>query len=867
MRLVARSIPLLILPTLLAPVTHAQRFTELGRTDHLPPLRLDVVDAASGDLDGDGAPDLVVLESDRIRVLRNSGYATFTELTTIPVTPAARTGAVALLDLDGDDDLDVVFALQGAAAGILRNDGPLGFVALPSPVSGPVRGLAIADIDGDGDDDVFAAMSLAPGVAGTNAPQSRLYRNDAGVLVDVTATHLPVEQKNASCAAFLDADADGDLDLLCGMAAHYLGPPPANELWLNDGAGHFTRAANALPNDLLDDQDLATGDVDGDGDVDFVSAASNAGAPGALFRNDGTGAFTADPAAMPGMDAPVPESVVLVDLDGDGDLDLASGVIAPTSRLELLRNDGHGAFSPWQTHAQNDAMQRLVALDADRDGRPDLFLGNRLASGLPQRGRLLLNHPTAGFLDAAEPITLAAHSPLNLAESVAATDIDADGDVDLLVAGDATTPLLLLLGAGDGAFDDVTATHLPPLSGANRGFGVVDLDGDGPDDVWIALQTGLTTRLVLLVGDSAGVLTELPAIAVPAFAGGMLGLAAADLDGDGKQDLLVQDSYGLHPWHGTAPLAWQADTRSTFASGLGVFALGDLDGDGLADVAAKRAAHLPTDVVEVYRNAGDGSFSLWRTLQLPAITVFRSGSVAIADADMDGDQDVFVLANEPELFVNDGAGSFAPAPASAFPLPSAYRRSKVIDVDGDGAPDVLCAAYITPQDPATRPVRQRRQRTLPRRVRDDARRRPSRVGLRVRGGRRRHGRRHGPRHRRAGDRSAGADGPRSTAPAAVARAPRTSRTSRTGRSAGRTGAPALVAGRHPAAVATLRHAVPRSGHAHCAAADRVAAGRTHELRLLHPRRTGSRRPSAACTGVPLRRAQHWGNHTATTPTR
>lgn len=109
------------------------RFVGLGHTDHLPPTIYRALDAAAGDVDGDGAADLVLLETDAVTVLRGSGAGTFATLARVPSPPAARCGGVALADLDGDGVLDVIFALHGGASGILRNDGAGGLTLSSSP--------------------------------------------------------------------------------------------------------------------------------------------------------------------------------------------------------------------------------------------------------------------------------------------------------------------------------------------------------------------------------------------------------------------------------------------------------------------------------------------------------------------------------------------------------------------------------------------------------------------------------------------------------------------------------------------------------------------------------------------------------------
>ncbi|MBL8898883.1 MAG: VCBS repeat-containing protein [Planctomycetes bacterium] len=165
---------------------------------------------AFGDLDGDGDQDLVI-GKDQIPscIYRNAGDGSFVNVSTTALpTGLPPTSALALGDLDGDRDLDLLVAPYGTRKRLWINDGNGYFLEETSsrlpPDTDATMAVALGDIDGDGHLDIVLASQ----------GQDRLYRNDGtGVFTDVTAPRLPVESERARALALIDLDRDADLDL------------------------------------------------------------------------------------------------------------------------------------------------------------------------------------------------------------------------------------------------------------------------------------------------------------------------------------------------------------------------------------------------------------------------------------------------------------------------------------------------------------------------------------------------------------------------------------------------------------------------------------------------------------------------------
>ena len=337
---------------------------------------------ALGDLDGDGDLDLVfangrhVAEPDPLYL--NDGAGTFYPRGMLSEEPD-RSYAVVLADFDGDGSLDAIVANDtGDRSRIYLNDGRAGFRLLRGLGSGREarRGVAAGDLNGDGDPDV---VLVGPG-------QDHAYLNGGGL--SWTESPLGNGQDYSLSVALGDLDGDGDLDVAVGNRN---GQP--NVIHLNDGKGAFpeTRPFGRGADETVS---VALGDLDGDGDLDVVTG--NWGEANAAYLNDGLASFT--PAGSFGDTEEQTWTAVLGDMDVDGDLDAVVGMNGVTATpvdangdgiperwVEEARdqpgrvflNDGKGGFTPGSSFGPGSARTRPVAVgDVDGDGDLDIAVGN-----------------------------------------------------------------------------------------------------------------------------------------------------------------------------------------------------------------------------------------------------------------------------------------------------------------------------------------------------------------------------------------------------------------------------------------------------------------------------------------------------------
>lgn len=232
-------------------------------------------------------------------------------------------------------------------------------------------------------------------------------------------------------------------------------------------------------------ESLVVGDVDADGDLDFIAQGTdNASARRLLlFKNDGAGNFTQQPDLLsPGLSN---GAVALGDLNGDGRLDLAaSGHDGTNARLVIFTNNGSGLFSVSQQPlgpADGIANGSLAFNDREKDGDLDLVVGGQTSSGAFRLSSLT---NTGGSL----AVTL--EIPLGNAphvRHVRFADLDVDGDLDILYTAVANP-----------GFPSVTEAHLYRVNNTGGSY------GGGPPQLVYSELTGGSFPSGLAVGDASG---------------------------------------------------------------------------------------------------------------------------------------------------------------------------------------------------------------------------------------------------------------------------------------------------------------------------------------------------------------------------
>lgn len=322
---------------------------------------------------------------------------------------------------------------------------------------------------------------------------------------------------------------------------------------------------------------LATGDLDADGDVDFVTSGSSGGVASTAavraYFNDGTGAFSA-PVAVWSTSGASAQDVELLDSDGDGDLDV---VFLAGDELLHVRNLGNGTFTTASVLSSNLIAldpTRIEVGDVDSDGFDDVVL---LDEGFT--GRILwFRCDGAGGFGPATAVDLAAGD----VSAAALADFDGDGHVDLAAAR-TVGPYVHIYRGGTNGFGPAQDSGLPPLYYPDS-LVAADLDGDGDVDLAVSADgTAYGNRATWYENDGAGQFAPTAELEIPFSPA--LAMTAADLSGDGVSDLVWSDASEVR-WRSVGP-ATVSGPRPILATGFAPnIGAADFDGDGDTDILA-----------------------------------------------------------------------------------------------------------------------------------------------------------------------------------------------------------------------------------------------------------------------------------------
>lgn len=623
----------------------------------------------SVDVNADSKPDIIVA--------RGGSHAVSVWLNTTPhgdVIPdfsvqhdfAAGNApdSVAAADMNGDHKPDLIVG-DGAAISVLLNTTEAN-AGVPSFASRHIlsadntgfifSSVAAADMNGDGKPDLIATAMSALGyeiVVALNRTADGAASPSFAAPQRMSAERIPV----SVAAADINGDGKPDLIVTSVLPGHKEDPYVLTAL-INTTSRNATTATFAQGKRFPVGYRLypvAILDVNGDGRPDLVVTSQLSGTISILLNATAHAANEANfTVAQPFHAGAQPACVASADIDGDGKLDLVVADSDGASASVLMNATARNASRPDSSTARLfDAGNEPVSVasaDINGDGKPDVIVANRESATfsvlLNTTAKRSATFPTAPPLAARERSFPLRSAPM----AVSATDINSDGRLDLITAsGENNTLSILLNTSPDGTrLPGFAEQQAVTLHGEPKTLAPADINGDGKPDL-IVTTDNQGGEIEVVVNATAQAATT-SVFAQPQRIGlfkTLRDMAVGDVSGDGKPDLiLANDSdcavtllLNTTPPNGSAPSFAAPETYAT-GSPVASVTLFDVNADGQIDVIVTDHRHAALSIL-LNTGAADGAAPRFGHLQHFDVG-HGPAFVAGADVNQDGKPDLIV---------------------------------------------------------------------------------------------------------------------------------------------------------------------------------------------------------------------------------
>jgi len=558
-----------------------------------------------------------------------------------PSTRAATTG-----DFNGDGKLDVVNVDSGNDINVMLGSGKgtFGLPIITSFANGLFGGysLTVGDFNGD------HLLDVAVWGAASSSEVHIFLGNGAGGFTTGGVFVAPNSsnwnpQPNSIAAA--DVNGDGRLDLVA------LTPYNGVFVYIGNGDGTFQTAVDYATNDPNGPNGgLAVGDLNSDGHPDLAITASE-GLDVLLNNGNGTFGTAAYYDSGHGNAAPAGDGVAIGDVNGDKhpDVVITNQVVGTT----VFLNSGTGTFTVGNTVSvpNTGATGNVVLADINNDKKLDTVQVDAFGDVYTFLGK------GNGSFSTGPAYPLQEHN--NSGDYVVALgDFNGDGTLDLFTANGLDTSTVAL-GRGDGSFQ--TAQLYPyPGNVQWQNIAVADFNGDGfPDVASQGPPQGSNTTIGAVLDSSHGALAATPIYTTVSTCANnyVYGIAAGDVNGDGKADLvaaMADATFAGCQNHTVAVLVGMGNGKFQAAKYYATGSTGqeyqtylvDLNGDGKLDIVTSNV----DGTISVLLNKGTGTFQAPKLItSITALSAYDN-QLAFGDFNGDGKTDIALA---PDSFVTN----------------------------------------------------------------------------------------------------------------------------------------------------------------------------------------------------------------------
>ncbi|MEI9918058.1 MAG: FG-GAP-like repeat-containing protein [Bacteroidota bacterium] len=651
--------------------------------------------ASIGDLDNDGKPEIVYANGG-MKIFKNVSTAgTLTSASFQgPTIFANGTNVAKIADVNGDGKPDVVVG-GGSAMGVYQNVTPDGVIntssflpIVPIDVTNLPTEIDVFDVDADGYPDVVSnsanliqinrnTVTIAPTITNINpksgTPGSTLTitgTNFSTVATDNTlyfgaAKATVTNATSTSLTVTVPLGATFDQISLSLRGYNVFSPQFFTPTF--SGGSPFAASSMAAPFDITNgttSTGLSVMDYDGDGKVDVL--VDNAGSVNALRNIGNTGVIDATTFAAPYAVTNQGQAIRGVDIDGDGKLDLTTpGYIWRNISNPALPNPI--AFDASVTRDGSTVTRFAPPRDLNGDGRVDMIYttsGTNITyvQNESRAGGFAANSTTMSSF-----LSIVTQPKPSSGGYCAAADFDGDGFNDLVATNPNTDNFSAFISAGQTGNLTTASFSAGKLFAAGdvpAGLAVLDFDGDGKLDVAIANSVNSSTTTISLyrnvstIGSIDFQRQDFQAALGPTD------IVAADIDGDGKPDLVTtnvnSNSFSIFRNTSTTGVintsSFAAKVDYPIASQPRGLSVADIDNDTRPDIIVTRA----TNIVSIFKNLVPLGPIISFSQQPVNKTACENGTVTFSVAATGASN----LTYNWQLF-NSGTGSFSDLSANA----------------------------------------------------------------------------------------------------------------------------------------------------------------------------------------------------------
>ena len=445
--------------------------------------------------------------------------------------------------------------------------------------------IYVADLDNDGDMDIVSASSTDDAIA--------WYENDGAANPSFTAADIATSADNATSVFVADMDNDGDMDVVSSSSND-----DTIAWYENDGAASNSQTARGISawtevvagSSFDNANDVIHADIDGDGDLDMVAVSSGNDDDVSWFINDGSPAGAGWTEVAIDNNVSNALSVAVADVDNDGDLDVIASSGTGSDDLLWWINDGSPDGAGWTEvviEATCDACASVYAVDMDADGDIDVVT-------VSNDDNDVLWYKNDGSPTGANSFTkYTIDGDFSGAVAVYVSDMDNDGDVDVIAAAETGDDVSWWANDGTPSNDNWTETIIDGDFDGARSVHVADMDGDGWMDVIAAAKEGDDVSWWVNDGTPGG--ADWTEYTIDGSFNGVDDVTTVDIDGDGDLDVLAASEInaGIAVWlnDGSPDNAdWVERTVNTSSYWSAVGAV-DMDSDGDIDIYATNSGN------------------------------------------------------------------------------------------------------------------------------------------------------------------------------------------------------------------------------------------------------------------------------------